>query len=439
MALNIQSSSLVCPRCRMEFPRNTEIRLFAEHLISCLRHSRGESQQYKVLNIQISKDLPYETKAKWLQNEFNKIRIPWQTESVKFTINREDFIQSSMAQVLFSPAEDLHKEFQISFEGENGMDAGGIFREWITLLMKDLFAEDLGLFVKAPSSITSYTFPNHFSDANISSYIFAGKLMGKALFENIPINCPLSQVIYKHIIGDKIELKDLNFLDSELYNSLLYMQNNNLEDEIYSNFEVEKNMNGKMVKILLKKRGDKIMINEENKEEYIKKRLKFETYGIMKEHLNLLLQGFYSVVPKPLVCHFTSEELELAMCGLPFIDIDDWQAYTEYRGEYTRNHQVIQWFWEVLENLSHEQLMNLLLFVTGSPRLPVEGFGSLRTMRGDMARFTIEPTPYNQSNIYPRSHTCFNRLDLPLYPSKKALKKSLKFVINNHAFGFGIE
>mmetsp|Transcript_30487 Transcript_30487/g.30143 ORF Transcript_30487/g.30143 Transcript_30487/m.30143 type:complete len:174 (-) Transcript_30487:620-1141(-) len=129
MVINGPSNSLVCPRCRMEFPRNTEIRLFAEHLISCLRHSRGESQQYKILNIQISKDQPYETKAKWLQNEFNKIRIPWQSESVKFVVNREDFIQSSMAQVLFSPAEDLHKEFQISFEGENGMDAGGIFRE----------------------------------------------------------------------------------------------------------------------------------------------------------------------------------------------------------------------------------------------------------------------------------------------------------------------
>mmetsp|Transcript_5052 Transcript_5052/g.4982 ORF Transcript_5052/g.4982 Transcript_5052/m.4982 type:complete len:288 (+) Transcript_5052:543-1406(+) len=287
--------------------------------------------------------------------------------------------------------------------------------------------------------MTSYTFPNVFTDEYVSSYVFFGKLMGKALFENIQINCPLSQVIYKHLVEEKIELKDLNFLDSELYSSLTYMKENKLEDGIYASFEVEKEIDGKIAKFPLTMGGDQIMVSEENKEEYIEKRLKFETYEIMKGGLELLMQGFYSVIPKALIKNFTSEELEICLCGLPFIDLEDWQDFTEYRGEYSQKHQVIEWFWEILEGFTQEQLMNLLLFVTGSPRLPVEGFSALRTLRGDTARFTIEPTIYSQRNMYPMSHTCFNRLDLPIYPTKKEMKKAMKFVINSHVFGFGIE
>ena len=80
----------------------------------------------------------------------------------------------------------------------------------------------------------------------------------------------------------------------------------------------------------------------------------------------------------------------------------------------------------------------LILFVTGTPRLPVEGFASLKTTRGEPARFTIEPSPYSRG-ILPRAHTCFHRLDLPLYETKEDMEKAIVFVLENHAVGFGIE
>lgn len=79
------------------------------------------------------------------------------------------------------------------------------------------------------------------------------------------------------------------------------------------------------------------------------------------------------------------------------------------------------------------------MFVTGTPRLPVEGFSSLRTIRGDSARFTIEPLIFDEKNIFPRAHTCFNRLDLPKYPDKNIMEKGLLYVLSNHALGFGNE
>ena len=89
-------------------------------------------------------------------------------------------------------------------------------------------------------------------------------------------------------------------------------------------------------------------------------------------------------------------------------------------------------------SFSQDYLSLLILFVTGTPRLPVEGFASLKTTRGESARFTIEPVPYTKGTL-PRAHTCFNRLDLPLYQSQIEMKTAIIYVLDNHAIGFGIE
>jgi E3 ubiquitin-protein ligase HUWE1 len=71
---------------------------------------------------------------------------------------------------------------------------------------------------------------------------------------------------------------------------------------------------------------------------------------------------------------FTIEELEMVLNGLPFIDTNDWEANTTYKGVYNRNHQVVKWFWEVVKTLDQEQLSKLFHFCTASTRAPVEGF-----------------------------------------------------------------
>ena len=68
---------------------------------------------------------------------------------------------------------------------------------------------------------------------------------------------------------------------------------------------------------------------------------------------------------------FDFQELELIMCGLPNIDIEDWKANTLYTGEYDRNpnNHVCQWFWEVVEEEFDDELKaRLLQFVTGESR-----------------------------------------------------------------------
>lgn len=56
------------------------------------------------------------------------------------------------------------------------------------------------------------------------------------------------------------------------------------------------------------------------------------------------------MIPPDLLSIFDYQELDMLLCGLPDINVEDWKAHTEYIGEYARSkdkHRVIKWFWKV--------------------------------------------------------------------------------------------
>ena len=104
---------------------------------------------------------------------------------------------------------------------------------------------------------------------------------------------------------------------------------------------------------------------------------------------------------------------------------DDWTKFTDYRG-YEKTDQVIEWFWQCIRSWPAERKSRLLQFTTGTSRVPVNGFKDLQGSDGPR-RFTIEKSGDPQG--LPRSHTCFNRLDLPPYQDYESLESKLLFAI----------
>lgn len=46
---------------------------------------------------------------------------------------------------------------------------------------------------------------------------------------------------------------------------------------------------------------------------------------------------------------FDVEEFEMLLYGLPFINLDDWESHTQYKGKNcSAKHQNVLWFWQVL-------------------------------------------------------------------------------------------
>lgn len=122
--------------------------------------------------------------------------------------------------------------------------------------------------------------------------------------------------------------------------------------------------------------------------------------------------------------------------GLPEIDIDDLKANTEYKG-YDANAQVIRWFWEIMYSLNSTEKAEFLQFVTGSSKVPLQGFSVLQGMRG-LTKFNIVKLVDNDCMRLPVAHTCFNQLDLPEYPSKELMRERLLFAITEGKGGFHI-
>lgn len=93
----------------------------------------------------------------------------------------------------------------------------------------------------------------------------------------------------------------------------------------------------------LKENGAELDVTNENIGEYVELVLKHRLLVRMRDQLTAFLVGFYDVIPEALLSVFDFQELELLMCGLPHIDLPDWQRHTDYTGEFERkagNHKV---------------------------------------------------------------------------------------------------
>ena len=85
------------------------------------------------------------------------------------------------------------------------------------------------------------------------------------------------------------------------------------------------------------------------------------------------MSGFEEVIPRTLINNFDEGELELLISGVGSINIKDWRDNTEYKN-YSDNDKVILWFWRAVLSFGDARRSKLLQFVTGTSRVPMNGF-----------------------------------------------------------------
>lgn len=318
----------------------------------------------------------------------------------------------------------LKTKLWVEFEGEVGLDYGGLAREWFFLLSKEMFNPYYGLFEY--SAMDNYTLQiNPISglcnEEHLNYFKFIGRIAGLAVYHGKLLDAFFIRPFYKMMLSKPIELKDMESVDSEYYNSLLWIKENN-PTELGLTFAVDEDSLGHTCQRELKPNGANIPLTEENKDEYIKLVIEWRFVARVQEQMNAFLEGFNALVPLNLIKIFDEHELELLMCGIQNIDVKDWKNNTVYKGDYHPNHITIQWFWRVVLSFSNEMRSRLLQFVTGTSRVPMNGFKELYGSNGPQM-FTIEK--WGTIDNYPRAHTCFNRLDLPPYESYQDLREKL--------------
>ncbi|XP_065441926.1 NEDD4-like E3 ubiquitin-protein ligase WWP1 isoform X4 [Chrysemys picta bellii] len=342
-----------------------------------------------------------------------------------------------LCQIMALKPYDLRRRLYVIFRGEEGLDYGGLAREWFFLLSHEVLNPMYCLFEYAGKSNyclqinpASTINPDH-----LSYFCFIGRFIAMALFHGKFIDTGFSLPFYKRMLSKKLTIKDLESIDTEFYNSLIWIRDNNIEEcnlEMY--FCVDMELLGKVTSHELKSGGSNILVTEDNKEEYIGLMAEWRFSRGVREQTKAFLDGFNEVVPLQWLQYFDEKELEVMLCGMQEVDLADWQRNTVYR-HYTRTSKQIVWFWQFVKDTDNEVRMRLLQFVTGTCRLPLGGFAELMGSNGPQ-KFCIEKV--GKETWLPRSHTCFNRLDLPPYKSYEQLKEKLLFAIEETE-GFGQE
>ncbi|XP_039381943.1 E3 ubiquitin-protein ligase HECW1 isoform X8 [Mauremys reevesii] len=357
---------------------------------------------------------------------------------IKLIIRRDHLLEGTFNQVMAYSRKELQRnKLYITFVGEEGLDYSGPSREFFFLLSQELFNPYYGLFeYSANDTYTVQISPmSAFVENHLEWFRFSGRILGLALIHQYLLDAFFTRPFYKALLRLPCDLSDLEYLDEEFHQSLQWMKDNNITDILDLTFTVNEEVFGQVTERELKSGGSNTQVTEKNKKEYIERMVKWRVERGVVQQTEALVRGFYEVVDSRLVSIFDARELELVIAGTAEIDLNDWRNNTEYRGGYHDGHIVIRWFWAAVERFNNEQRLRFLQFVTGTSSVPYEGFAALRGSNG-LRRFCIEK--WGKITSLPRAHTCFNRLDLPPYPSYSMLYEKLLTAVEETST-FGLE
>eukprot|EP00049_Salpingoeca_infusionum_P010474 m.180003 g.180003 ORF g.180003 m.180003 type:complete len:510 (+) comp14651_c3_seq1:981-2510(+) len=356
---------------------------------------------------------------------------------VRLNISRDNLFNDSYQQLMNKSAQDLRGRLDVHFRGEEGIDAGGLTREFYQKLSTEMMNPNYALF--GMSSVGSETYqPMQHSGINpdhLQFFRFCGRMVAKAIFDHELLDCHFTRAFYKQILGIPVSWRDLAAVDESLYKGLLFILENDISPmegdwvfaEDVTEFGVVKTYD-------LKENGRDINVTNDNKKEYVRLIANRHLTEAIKEQIEAFQKGFYELIPQEEIKLFDEQDLELIISGLPEVDIEDLRANTEYRS-YSSSSPQIQWFWRAVRSFEPEERVKLVQFVTGTGRIPVGGFARLVGMSGPQ-KFNIHKDSGGAHRL-PQAHTCFNQLDLPEYDTYEQLRTSLLLAITEASEGFG--
>ncbi|CAK9012900.1 Probable E3 ubiquitin-protein ligase HERC3 (HECT domain and RCC1-like domain-containing protein 3) (HECT-type E3 ubiquitin transferase HERC3) [Durusdinium trenchii] len=361
-------------------------------------------------------------------------------------VHRDNLLEDTIRILSTVEKQELKKPLRVKFDGEEGLDAGGVRKEFFQLLSAQLFNPDYGMFIEYGDTDTIWFNPTDPAlDAERSSeIILVGTLIGLAIYNSTLLDVRFPLVMYRMLLGkmpDEPGLDILEELDPEYAKNLRFLRDydgDDFEDLFMQNFEVSTTVFGETKQVELKPGGSEIAVTKANREEYIALLVKYLVVDSVKTYASALVAGFNKVIPNGLasLSLFLPDELELTATGSPELDFDALESIATYEGGYSADHPVVKAFWKIVHDFDHETKEAFLRFTTGSPKAPV---GGLRTVSFKIQRAGPD------SDQLPTAHTCFNTLMLPDYASRdgltteQRLKERLTLALEVGSQGFGLE
>ncbi|EMG50520.1 HUL4 Probable E3 ubiquitin-protein ligase HUL4 [Candida maltosa Xu316] len=355
----------------------------------------------------------------------------------RIRVRRDHIVQDSLQHIKSNP-DNLKKSLKIQFVNEPGVDAGGLKKEWFLLLAREIFHPQSGMFYNVEDS--NLLWFNVVPAENPDMYYLFGAILGLAIYNSTILDLQFPLALYKILLGRTLDQNDYKQLYPVSYKnltSLKTMQSKELSS-LDLTFEVTYSdmFGGNYTKELVDN-GSKKPVDTNNVQQYIEKYTDFFMKDGIRRQVDAFKAGFNNVIGGNALSLFSPEEIELLLCGSDDhkIDIAVLKSVTKYIGwkspEDATTSKIITWFWEYMDDLSNEAKKKLLIFVTGSDRVPATGIQNLPF------KISLLNNGYESQRL-PIAHTCFNELALYNYTTKETFVEKLNKAINESA-GFGIK
>ena len=405
----------------------------------------------------------------WQNEQIQQAALPTQALTIHLSRARlvPDLLNAIARTRMERGAVELRKPLHVVFSGEEGIDAGGLRKECLTLACESMFNAQYGMFLWSDETRTFWF--NAHCQAHDSveemkgEYQLLGTVIGMALLNNVLLpNVVFPPVVYAKLLGLPLSFVDLQSSFPQLHQSLSailsYDGAEAVEDVFGLTFSVDSEVMGSTHSQPLLPNGESMPVTAINRHEYVKLFTKYQLEDSISVQFDAFARGFWSVLPRHLLAPLLQPvDLELLVCGQREMDFDALEAATKYEGFPVRGrhnqhsaayqahlnpfapaqpvtavkpaHPVIKHFWSIVHGLDPAQKKQLLHFVTGSSSVPVKGLSEVKLVIANGG---------SDVRLLPSSRTCFSTLMLPLYKTEAELKKKLLISIE-HNTGFGMK
>ena len=352
---------------------------------------------------------------------------------LKFTVRRNHLLDDTLVALLTADKKDLMGRVKVRFKGEEAYDAGGVSREFFTVVTSTLFSPDYGMFELIDDRF--YWFRSSGDNTDLLRYFkLLGAFIGIAINNKVilPIRFPL--IMYKKLLNYKnsiFDISDFAEIDPAVAQSLTSLleskeKGENVEDSgLMFDFSFEY-FDTIQTKELIEN-GSNIPVTNDNVDEYVQEVINWKLNKSIEKQFLAFKEGFDMNCDTPIMKIFAPIELEELVSGLKQLDWEAFKKNVKYSG-YNKNSQTIKDLWNIMDNEWNEkQKIDFLYFITGIRTAPVGGLGQLN----------ISIQKDKNSDQIPTSHTCFNELNLPNYKNIDVLRKKINICLEN-CEGFGL-
>jgi len=153
--------------------------------------------------------LDFDVKRQWFKTQIRRLRQQASRRhgSLRLSIRRKHVFEDAYHQLRLRNADEMRSRLHITFRNEEGVDAGGLSREFFGILAKEMFNPNYALFTSTEDGCTFQ--PNQHSSINpdhLSYFRFVGRIVGKAVTDGFLLDAHFTRSLYKHMLGMKVRL-----------------------------------------------------------------------------------------------------------------------------------------------------------------------------------------------------------------------------------------